>query len=92
MVVPARGKSTVQSSVTGPVKVASRGRHTRVGANLNRSIHMQPRDTKPAELYLVKRKAKKRLLLIKTCFKVIKLLVQLFALIDKYWSKIADLL
>ena len=53
---------------------------------------MQPRDAKPAELYLVKRKAKKRLLLIKTCFKVIKLLVQLFALIDKYWSKIADLL
>ena len=49
---------------------------------------MQPRDDKTAELYLVKRKTKKRLMLLKTCFIVIRVLVQLFTLIDKYWSKI----
>lgn len=88
--VSARGKSTVQTSVTGLVMVASRGRFHMggVGANLTGALIMQPRDDKAAELYLAKRKTKKRLILLKTCFSVIKVLVQIFTLIDKYWLKI----
>lgn len=86
--VPARGKSTVQTSFIWLVKVASRGRSTWIGADPYRSIKMQPRDEKTAELYLTKRNRKKRLKLFKTCLCAIKVLVSLFSLIDKYWSKI----
>ena len=55
---------------------------------LTGALKMQPRDEKAAELYLAKRKMKKRLILLKACFGVIKVLVQLFTLVDKYWSKI----
>ncbi|MBF8748234.1 hypothetical protein [Pseudomonas monteilii] len=49
---------------------------------------MQPRDEKAEELYLVKRKRKQRLRLLKTCFGVIKILVPLLSMIDRNWTKI----
>ncbi len=53
---------------------------------------MRPRDKKAAELYLEKLKAEQRLLLLKICFSVIKVISPLLPLIDKYWHKIVAML
>lgn len=49
---------------------------------------MQPNDEKTAELCLAKQTKQKRLKLLKAFLYVIKVLVPLFALIDKHWTRL----
>jgi hypothetical protein len=87
-VIPARGKSTVQSSFIWLVKVASRDQSAGLAQTLTGASKMQPNDEKTAELCLVKRNKRKRLKLLKAFLYAIKILVPLFALIDKHWTRL----
>lgn len=92
LAISERGKSTVQT----PIHLAWHGCIEKVVLALGecrrkptRSIDMQPSEDKTAEQYLSKRKMKV-LSLIGICFSVIKVCVQIFTLIDKYWPKLVS--